>query len=369
MSPDPLPWLATLQTEHDNLRAALRYALDQQAADLAARLVGAMGWFWFARGNLAEGRAWAEAAVALGSEDERSLPRALALGVLGNMAGLQGDHHLAHSCIEQSLRIWREVGDPRERALMLFWFGPTLQRMNPAAALSACQESASLFRALGDLWGLGLALMHVGLVASRSGDYRQARSFYEESIVHLRPFGPTWAIGVPLHNLGHILMHEGDLDTARALFEESLPLHGLLGENGNVVTARIILAQVLLIQGEVGRATALAAQAMTLMRALRWHHGTARSLDICAAFANAHARSEVAASLLGAAEAVRTATGEAVVPVHAPMRERALAEARRTLGDDGFATAWTEGRALSLDAALALALEQALPLERMTSPN
>jgi predicted ATPase len=360
MSPDPLPWLATLQTEHDNLRAALRYALDRQDADLAARLVAALGWFWSARGNLAEARVWAEAAVALGSDDDRSQARASALGMLGNVAGLQGDHRLAHDCVEQSLRIWREVGDARERAYMLFWLGPTLHRIDPAAGRSACQESAALFRALGDVWGLGLALMHVGLFAYRSGDQREARSFYEASIAHLRPFGPTWAIAVPLHNLGQIMLHEGDLETARALFEESLPLHELLGENGNTVTARIMLALVLLIQGELGRATALAAQAVTLLRALRWHHGTARSLDICAAVANAHARPAIAASLLGAAEAVRIATGEAVLPVHAPTRERALAEARRALGDDRFAIACAEGRALSLDAATALALERAL---------
>src|SRR5215204_5303846 len=114
--PDQLEWFERLEAEHDNIRAALSWALERNEAELALRLGGALWWFWLVRGYHSEGRRWLEEALAT---DERRSPevRAMALAGAGALALEQGDLDRAQEACEAGLEVLaheaREPGEAR----------------------------------------------------------------------------------------------------------------------------------------------------------------------------------------------------------------------------------------------------------------
>jgi hypothetical protein len=97
--PDQLEWLERLEAEHDNMRAALSWALEHKQVELALRLGSALWWFWWMRGHNSEGRRWLEQALAM---DGRGSPevRAIALAGAGALASEQGDLDRAKEACE-----------------------------------------------------------------------------------------------------------------------------------------------------------------------------------------------------------------------------------------------------------------------------
>lgn len=83
--PQQVGWLEQLEREHDNLRAAMRWSLEQGKArdnlEMAWRLGNALRWFWQRRGHLNEGRIFLERALA-GSQGSVTLGRAKASRLL-----------------------------------------------------------------------------------------------------------------------------------------------------------------------------------------------------------------------------------------------------------------------------------------------
>jgi tetratricopeptide (TPR) repeat protein len=109
--PDQRRWLDELSREHDNLRAALRWAIDSDEGETALRTVGPIWRFWYARGHLEEGRRWLEAALGLPSSRGPTTPGARALTALGGIAYWQGDFDRALRSYEEALDIHRALGD------------------------------------------------------------------------------------------------------------------------------------------------------------------------------------------------------------------------------------------------------------------
>ena len=105
-------WLKRLEREHENLRAAMQWWMDQGESEMALRLGGALFRFWWMHGNVREGREWMEKAM-MGSEETAALVRAKALGCAGSLATIQGRFGQAKEFLTQSLRLFREQGEPR----------------------------------------------------------------------------------------------------------------------------------------------------------------------------------------------------------------------------------------------------------------
>ena len=109
--PEQLSWLERLETEHDNLRAALAWSLERGETETALRLTGALGAFWRVRGHLSEGRAWLDRALAGGTAGGGGALRAKALQEAGTLAWCQGDYGAATALLEESLARWRTLED------------------------------------------------------------------------------------------------------------------------------------------------------------------------------------------------------------------------------------------------------------------
>jgi predicted ATPase/class 3 adenylate cyclase len=315
--PEQGHWLALLETEHDNLRAALGRARERGAGEQGLRLAGALWRFWDYRGYFGEGRNWLEAALAEGGPAPTAA-RAKALNGAGNFAFYQDDYDRAVALYEESLALLRPLGDTRGIAGSLGNLANVayVQGDYPRAA-ALYEESLALMRKLGDTWGIATSLDNLGGVAEAQGDYPRAVALHEESLALFRDLGDTWGIAFSLGTLGNAAYAQGDYPRAATLYEESLALKRELGATGGIACA----------------------------------------LEGFALLAGALGYSRRAVQLWAAAEALRGAIGAPRDQHEQAQYGPAEAVQREALGEEAFAAAWAQGRALPLEAAVALALE------------
>jgi predicted ATPase/class 3 adenylate cyclase len=319
--PEQLQWLARLEDEQDNVRAALAWTLREPAradrAELALRLAAAAGSFWYARSYAREGCSWLEHVVAAASSGPPTA-RARALHVLGILADQLGDQERAMAVIEESLAVYRERDD-----------------------------RVALARGLNSL----------GIVARNRGDLPRARAYLTETVELRRALGDVAAVSRATGNLGLLVFDEGDLEQARALLEESLGLERELGDLAGVAVNLVNLAAVALADEDPDRAGTLLVEAFEAFQEVGDREGLAECLELTAALAAGSERHEAAGRIAGAAAALRDAIG---VPVASPADrarlERYLRRAREALGDEEFERAFAAGAELSQGSAVAEAL-------------
>ena len=111
MNPDRHRWVARLETEHQNLRAALSWLLSVGEVEAGVRLATALVPFWSNRGHLSEGRRWLERGLTIGGSNLPAARRAKALSGAAMLAMLQIDAPGARALFEQSLTFWRASGN------------------------------------------------------------------------------------------------------------------------------------------------------------------------------------------------------------------------------------------------------------------
>lgn len=207
---------------------------------------------------------------------------------------------------------------------------------------------------------LALALNQLGVVVGEQGDYASGRALIEESLALYRALGDAhWTAGA-LHNLGYVARVHGDLARARIALEESLPLIRVHGDTAGVASNLGNLGETLEAQGEYDRAQALLAEALVLTHAVgqgKPSRHYAQGLRALAGVLVAQKQPERAARLFGAAEALHELIGAPIPSSQRPHYERQVAVARAALGDEAFAAAWSAGRALPLEEAIAEALD------------
>ena len=262
-------WLARLESENGNLRAALDWALAEGAGDTAIRLAGALWPFWDIRGHIGEGRSWLERALALGVD--RPCPaRATALHGAGTLATVQGDFGQATALLERALAMARAMRDNRAAASALNNLGLVAKDQGQLArAAVLLEESVALQRESGNTPGLADALHNLGTVVFRQGDLDRAIALYQESLALERERGDRLGIAGSLNNLGVIAREQGDLDRATTLYEECLALQRELGDRLGIASTLGNLGGVARERGELACAATLIAEGL----ALDWERG------------------------------------------------------------------------------------------------
>src|SRR5207248_811282 len=170
----------------DNLRAALQWAQESGEVAVGLRLAGALEGFWHIYGHLSEGRAWLEGLLARGEVDERPATvavRAKALDVAGGLTRQLGDLEHAMALQQDSLTLYRVLGDRQGVAAALMALGQLARdRGDLGRATALVEESVGLYRELGDKIGIAWGIDRLGLIAQAQGDYGRAVLLYEESL-------------------------------------------------------------------------------------------------------------------------------------------------------------------------------------------
>jgi diguanylate cyclase (GGDEF)-like protein len=266
-------WLRRLDAEHENLRAAIQAAREEQEPLLLLRFCGALWRFWFTRGYRDEGRAWMDAALSapVGElTDDLRGARGKTLYGLGVLHMAQGDWEGAGRVLEEALELYRGIDDPLGTANVL----------NSLGILEYClgeygrsrrrhDEALALRRAAGDPWGIAASLHNLGEVALAEGDYHAARALNEEALVRFRDLDDDWNIGATLLNLGATSLSGGDLAHAEELFLQAVAVYHSLGDPVSLAGVFDELAVIAERRGFLERAVVLGAGAQGLRDSIR----------------------------------------------------------------------------------------------------
>ena len=356
--PERLAWFKRLDRDYDNLRAAMGWSLQSADVETGLRLGGALCWFWFARGYCGEWRQSLAELLERPEAAERTWPRAKALGTAGHLAAAQNDFATARALLEESVAIWREHEDKPALGMALGILGFALRGHDFAAAQTALEESLAIGRASGAQFVTAWSLRILGNILMIQEDHTAARKLLEESIPVCRALGDPWALSMSLSILGAVLYFQGHYAEASSISQESLAICQEFGDKLNSANQLVMLADEARAQGNFTEAQAFLKECLILRREVGEKVGIARSLESCGNLAAAQGNVVYALRLFGAAEALYETIG---VPL-ATYRDRGayrrnVAAARAQLGEVTFAFRWAEGRAMTIEQAIAEAEE------------
>ena len=386
-------WFARLERERDNLRAAFNCLIARNEAELTLRLGNALKWFWLIHGPLSEGRRFLEQALS-GSEGILPSVRANVLGSLGLMLINQGDYNQAKGRCEESVALYRELGDrdgmawPLHHLAMVEFYQGEFTR-----ARSLLEECLAFFSERGNMSGRAYALDHLALLLVDQGEYDKARSYAQEGLTLFRALEDTIGVGDALFSLvraliasqggkavhplleeilalaretgdevnmvnalhiaGCVALSEGDFPSACSYIEESLALTRAQGARADIAELLAVLAQITATQGDYVAAQALYEESLAHAKELGFKRIIPTSLEGLAAAVVAQGEPTWATYLWGAAESLRQTIGAPLPPIEQANYEQALAAARTQLGEAAFAAAWQEGRTMTPEQALA----------------
>jgi predicted ATPase/DNA-binding SARP family transcriptional activator len=266
--PNQALWLDRLEAEHDNLRSALSYSLQQPDPEPALRLAKTLWWFWYIRGHLNEGRQWLQKALEK-AHGMRTELYARVLNGAGRLACEQGDYATARAIHEETLKIYRELNDRRGIASQFVNLGvvASYQGKHQLACL-LYEQALPIFQELGNKWGMANVLGNLSSAATEQGEYVQAQSYAERELALCRELGDHGRIAWSLNKLGGLAHHQGDYERASALYEESLALFRQLGDKGGIASSLSSLGSVAYSQGDFSLAQVRYEESLAIRREL-----------------------------------------------------------------------------------------------------
>lgn len=308
-------WLARLEEEHDNLRAAMDWSLVNQP-ETAIRLAVAVRNYWLVHSHLTEGFGWLKAASETGFDPPPEL-RFKLLNGLGLAARFRGDFATARRAYEAGLAAGIDAGDKPGTALSNRGLGlVAMQQGDLNAARIYFDAGLSISRELDDKYGIAMSLSFLGDLARTEGRYADARPQFEEAVGLFRELQNRTAVSDALNNLGAARVCLGEADAAAANFAEAL-------RSASDLSNRITISC---------------------------------SIDGFAAIATENEEFERAAILSGAADGIRDLVGYKIEPAEAKFRDHYLSKLARVLPAEELAALTEEGRRMPQNDAIDLAL-------------
>src|SRR5688572_20016037 len=268
-------WLNRLEAEHDNIRAALEWALESDV-EAELRLVSALWWFWHIRDHKSEGTEWLERALSIETMERgdqpltpgRAMIRGKALYVAGFLRLMFWETDKGRMLSEESLALFRELGPAGKRgmAYALWNLGVVAGQQSDLRRMKALnEEGLALFQEVGDKFGIAQCLPGVGAAAlAVDGDYERARTLTEEGLALYKEIGDKDGIANTLGSLGYLALQQGDYKQATTRFEASLTLFREVRNKYGLGGTLYGLAQAAKAQGHYGKATAVLEEVLAL---------------------------------------------------------------------------------------------------------
>ena len=247
VGPQATAWLARLDAEHDNLRAALRRASDRGDRMAVLHLAGALWRFWIQRGHLSEGRQWFAEAFALPVGQSQAAPATEVNWLTGaaRLAIEQAAFAEATARCQQAATVASERGDAAAQAIALNIQGLLARRLNHyAESARAYQAALPLAQAAGDHGGAAAALLGLAHAALFTGNAERASAFGEQSLAQARESGDQFFLAEALSFLSAMASHTARLEQAGMLAAEALSLLTRLGDAGGRAEAMWVLGTV-----------------------------------------------------------------------------------------------------------------------------
>ena len=360
---DHQAWLKRLDLERGNLRAALGYGISSGHFDDTLMFTGTLFWYWQTLGYISEGRSHVrETLTASGHEaavNHAAAGRAKALWCAGSLAWIQGDYVDAKNHLHESATLWRRLGDAYGLAIALREVGIVATYAGELEyAHSTLRDGIQLLQATDAKWDLALACYNQGLVYEAQNDSQTAQANFEKSQSLFRSLNEAWGLSVALCGLGRIAGRQADYSAARSFLEESLELCRTLDDPWSIASILYLMGEVSRLQGETATAFKLYIESLSLNQTVGDKAMIGLTIHNIGKIAQLRGDLDQAARLFGAAKSLReesAVTTSWSLTDHAQC-ERDVAALRADLADDDFTPSWTKGQAMNADEAIEYAL-------------
>ena len=364
---EALQWVHRLEADHDNLRAAIAWGMDNDL-DACLRIVAALSNFWFRRGYETEGRRLVEQALDRSREPgpaEAEAARGRKILIMRAWQALcflsfsQGDSARAVPASHECASLARELGDDRVLASVLAFEASAQMVAGSEEGLDALlDEAVAAARRSGDKVALGMTLGMLGSrMLARPERSEAAQAYAEEGLALLKASGNRFGFLMVQFGLAMGARYAGRFDQARA---QMLPLYPTFLEIGDRHRANMIrseLAHLDRIQGQYEQAESAYRETILEWQRLGHRAAVAHQLECFALLASLRKQSGKATRLFGAAEALREGINIPMTGFERLEYERQVAELRAGMEDTAFELAWAEGHRLTMEAAIQAALE------------
>jgi predicted ATPase len=267
---EQLDWLARLETEHDNLRAAMKWSEESGRYEAGQAIAGGLARFWYLRGYWQEGRAWLARMLALGPAGE-ALSAAPTAVKAGRAAALMGAGWLADESgqegplYEEALALCQATGQVWGEAFALR--GVAVRASNEGEvelAQTLLARSLALFEQLGDAWGQGLVQYNLGWLDFSDNNYGASGERWSAALAHFRQAGDRWGQGVTLGGLSYLARLRDEYAAASSLSEQGLAVFRELGDKAGMAVSLVRLAQIAFRRGNYPQAIDLINESLTL---------------------------------------------------------------------------------------------------------
>jgi predicted ATPase/DNA-binding CsgD family transcriptional regulator len=354
----PAPWSATVDVfrrydvDVGNLRQVLSGCLIDGDAETGLRICTAVRPSWIARGSFAEGAEWLGRFLAL----DQPVPgqvRGAALVGRAQLA-LANESTAAVTWAREGLALCRAAGDAISTATALNLLAEAaLQAGQTGQAEAYAAEALAVARDAGNGWNEGYALGTQAALAAVHGRLREAKEVGEAALGVMRRIDQQWGVARTLLGLGSLARLRGDPAGALDCYRAALP--PLREIDSRPETARCLagIGRVALDQGQLAVARQHLTESLRLSHSTGARLGVARALEAFAALTAREDHADVTVQLTAAAEGLREAAG---FPPLSPARKQRPLAAARSLGEAAVAQLWAQGRAMTADAAVAMAL-------------
>jgi tetratricopeptide (TPR) repeat protein len=249
---EQLLWLNRLEMEHDNLRAAMKWSIEQKHVEQALRIPSALAYFWQIHGLEEEGRQWLNQALTLESQNpERKDPYAWATAMVGLFSLSYPDLQKYKSRLEEARDIFRESGN-------IFKVGQTLYYLayiphlagEFETAKSTYQEGLNIYQTINDGWGMGECLHCMAHVVEQQEKIEESYALYSKSMELLKQSGDHFSLFHPAGDTAVLAQDKGELNTAKRILEESIEAFKQLKNREWISISINRLTEVLYEQGE-----------------------------------------------------------------------------------------------------------------------
>ncbi|HVH63515.1 MAG TPA: tetratricopeptide repeat protein [Candidatus Dormibacteraeota bacterium] len=256
-------WLDRLELDHDNFRVAFDWSVAHGVADRALCLGAAFWRFWQMRGHLREGRARLDAILGLPGTGDHPADRARALEAAGGVAYWQGEMDAAQVYYDEALELTRPAGDERALANALYnaSFPRNVGRTDLPRARDLLDEALSIYRRLDDEHGIARCLWALGQIHYKLEDFPEAIVAIDEAIKLFRQQGDRFGLGWAVFVRGSIYLRMNDVEAARLREREALEIFAAAEDVSGAVLVLTSLAEVARREGDALRAARLAGAA------------------------------------------------------------------------------------------------------------
>ncbi|MGH7564244.1 MAG: tetratricopeptide repeat protein, partial [Gemmatimonadota bacterium] len=356
---DTPEWLSRIESEYENIRAALTWALDSDEAELALRLCLGLPAIWLRRGVLDEARRLVDRLQSLTFADD--VQRAHAINISGRVAQVQGENSPeVIAKFEEALALYRAADHKPGTARALMNLGNVRARQEAfEAARELFREALPLYQEIGNVFGECGALMNLGDAYLGEEDLDRAEEMFAEASDTARRKDAPVALSFALQYLGIVAHHRGDLDRAETLYRDSRTRFEALGARPNIAWSLYYLGTVARDRGDLTGAREMVMDALERFRDLDFRPGIAVGLLGVATLEIREGREERAARLLGASGALSRGTTMTRETLEDMARQEVEEAGRAALGDQGFERALAAGKGLGADEALRLSRGEA----------